>query len=271
MGIWGYKLYDDDVACDTKSAFAEKIKSGMTSEIATKSIIDEFKEVINDEDDSVVFWLALADTQWRFGRLQPTVKEKALELLNNGGDVARWIDEGRLNEAKKRGIIFEKLKEKLNSPQPRIKNTLERINYTREWRIGDVLAYRLGSDLAKEKGFYGRYILLQKVNEYATMPVYRARISEGTELPNIESFNDLEYVKIMWNTLFKTYGYLFLLQKVTKKIIREKLVHLGNAEIIPPPKQSRPEPNLDCDDNIWWPEFEEHIVTSYCKYNLGQE
>jgi hypothetical protein len=73
-----------------KSTF--QFQCNPTEEI-TKQMIDEYPDEILDSDDGLIFWFTLADTQWNLGRLMPDVRDRALELLDNGGDLARWREE----------------------------------------------------------------------------------------------------------------------------------------------------------------------------------
>lgn len=69
-----------------------------------------------DPEDGVVFWLALAAAQQETGRLTPDVRETALEILDRGGDVARWEAEAP-GLAKQRKLVLDRLREKLAGPQ----------------------------------------------------------------------------------------------------------------------------------------------------------
>ena len=48
-------------------------------------------EEIADVDDGPVFWLALAATQWEYGRLDTSVKSKALKVIEKNKDDHRWV------------------------------------------------------------------------------------------------------------------------------------------------------------------------------------
>lgn len=70
------------------------------------------------------------------------------------------------------------------------------------WNIGDVYAYRISSDLAKEFGLIGRYFLLQKIGEIPyspriMAPIVYVKITKDERIPTtIEEFNQLEFVQI---------------------------------------------------------------------------
>ena len=78
MGAYGTGLYQDDVAADVRDSYINELKKGRDNEEITEELIEKYAGEINDSDDSTVFWLALADTQWKNGRLLEKVKIKAL-------------------------------------------------------------------------------------------------------------------------------------------------------------------------------------------------
>ena len=60
MGAWGANLYQDDVALDVKDEYKDNLRRGKTNEEAMQEIIDKYQELLEDEEDRGVFWLALA-------------------------------------------------------------------------------------------------------------------------------------------------------------------------------------------------------------------
>ena len=93
MGIWGCGLYQDDVTCDVKSNYLNWLRVGKTNEEATELMLEYYEDYIDDEDDAPSFWFALADTQWKYGRLNPKVKKEALRYLKLGTNLERWKEE----------------------------------------------------------------------------------------------------------------------------------------------------------------------------------
>lgn len=88
---------------------------GKSDEQALKEILDESKDYLVDDDDRFDFWFGLASTMFDLGRLTDYVRNKALELLKNGGDIKRW--DGNPKEQKKRTAKLYELHEKLMSAQ----------------------------------------------------------------------------------------------------------------------------------------------------------
>ena len=102
MGAWGVKLYQDDVACDVKNEYIFKLKVGLSNEVITQNMINNYLV----SEDEIIFWLALADTQWRYGRLREEVKENAIKIIDSGMDLERWKENIDLLEKRKQ-ILFE--------------------------------------------------------------------------------------------------------------------------------------------------------------------
>lgn len=302
MGAWGAKLYQDDVAQDVKEQYKESLKKGKSNEEATQQVLDEYRPMLNDIDDGPVFWFALAETQWSLGRLLPEVKEQALACIDKGTDQARWERENP-KKAPERKKILEDLRIKLNSPMPPMKKISQPKNYKCEWKIGDVYSFKLESDLASEKGVYGRYILFQKIGEMAyypehIIPVVWVKITNGDVLPsNEKEYLDLEYVKLAKVSLIRLFGpidknrsieeqffekagrrfdvdesgrldeYRIYLINTSKRIIPKKLIFLGNFSVENPPKNDYEQSGDFCYRGYLWKFLESNMIDSYLTFN----
>ena len=80
MGAWGPGLYQNDVVLDVKDTYEDLLQKGVLDEEITDRILEEYADSLIDADDGPVIWFALADIQQRRGRLDETVKEKAISL-----------------------------------------------------------------------------------------------------------------------------------------------------------------------------------------------
>jgi hypothetical protein len=109
MGTWGTSIFSDDFASDIKSEFRDKIGFGKSPVEATNELIDFYKDVLTDAEESSIFWIALASTQWQLGRLQKNVKKKAIDIIDSEVDLQRWIDNPK--DMKKRRTVLEQLKQ----------------------------------------------------------------------------------------------------------------------------------------------------------------
>ena len=119
MGAWGIGLYQDDVTCDVRSDYVNRLKVGLSNIDATKDLIELNLDFIEDPDDGPLFWLALADTQWKYGRLLPEIKEIALEYIRSGTDLEKWKENKKQYEKRKK--VLEELFENPRDPEEIIK------------------------------------------------------------------------------------------------------------------------------------------------------
>jgi hypothetical protein len=141
MGTWGTGLYSDDTACDVRDDYMVILGDGIGEPDATILLISKWNDVVSDPDVGPVFWLALADTQWKVGRLQSTVKEKALKVIGDGSDLDRWGSDQKMISQRKR--VLSKLEERIKSPQPETKKIEMRYVSSTDWKIGEVYSFRL--------------------------------------------------------------------------------------------------------------------------------
>ena len=116
MSAYGAGLFHDDVAVDVRDEYLALLASGATDAAAFRTMLLEWKASIADYDDGPVFWLALAATQWEYGRLHPRSKTEALKVIDEGKDIDRWAESGLV---KRRQAVLAKLKKKLLAPLPK--------------------------------------------------------------------------------------------------------------------------------------------------------
>jgi hypothetical protein len=116
MSASGVGLFQDDVAADVRSEYLDLLARGASDADAFRTMLREWKESIADYDDGPVFWLALAATQWEYGRLHPRAKSQALKIIDQGKGIDRWAEAGL---TKKRRAVMAQLKKKLLAPPPK--------------------------------------------------------------------------------------------------------------------------------------------------------
>ena len=143
MGTSGPSLFSDDTAVDVRGAYRDLVGDGLTGPEATDRLVQDWGTLLDDPDEGPVFWLALASTQWRVGRLEPRVCDKALEAIDSGRDLARWQHDPK--SLAKRTRVLEDLREVLLSPQPPAKRISKRYRDSTDWETGDIVTYRLNS------------------------------------------------------------------------------------------------------------------------------
>jgi hypothetical protein len=139
MGTWGTGVFADDTAADVRDEWRNEIIEGASAEEATARVVKTFGEgLADDPDESVVFWIALAAAQFETGRLQEDVRDRALALIEGGGDVARWEEESSVL-ARQRARVLERLAAKLRGPQPEPKRLRRPPSYGVPVERGDIV------------------------------------------------------------------------------------------------------------------------------------
>jgi len=161
MGTWGAGLYANDCASDVRDTYMGFLRDQLSNEEAYHRTLEEYAEYIGDQDEPLL-WYALADTQWRTGRLMPEVKRQALKWIGRRGGLWLW-KQGRHGGAGWRKTL-EELKSRLESEMPPEKRIRRPVEFVRNpWNTGDVYAYRFGTPLAEQRGLLGKYMLWQKI------------------------------------------------------------------------------------------------------------
>jgi hypothetical protein len=176
MGASGPGLFSDDLAADVRDMYMELLREGVPDTDATDRLIAAWRESIEETDEADVFWFALAATQAKVGRLEDRVRDKAIEALNDGTDLAEWR---RSNPklAGRRAHVLDDLRATLVGPQrPRTVVKPKRAPAQAPFAEGDLLRYALPE---------GRSLLLRVVRAFdAKNMVYDVLLWIGTDLPD---------------------------------------------------------------------------------------
>ncbi|SRR6266566_4702206 len=113
MGTWSVAIFGNDTAADVRSDFRELIEDGRSDEDATIEVLRKFRDSLEDQDDAPFFWTGLAAVQHRLGRLQPSVRDHAVQLIDSEAGLHLW-DDPKLRE--KRRAVLLKLRGELLGP-----------------------------------------------------------------------------------------------------------------------------------------------------------
>jgi hypothetical protein len=142
MGAWDVGLFDDDTAVDVRLTFEAALDDGMTLAAATKQVLEEFEDALDDEDDGPIVLLALAALQWERGKPQARLLRRAIAILESGSGLSRWEDEGEPLLSQRRQA-YEALKQQLSSPPPPPSRAPRRPRLKMNYREGDWFAVPL--------------------------------------------------------------------------------------------------------------------------------
>lgn len=215
MGTWSTSLYGGDFTCDVRDEYKNFLLDGHTPQEAI-SLTAQIMTPEQDDEEGHLFWLVIADVQWRLGQLLPEVRQKAVDIIETGEDLGHW---GGEKEKITREKILNSLMEKLNSPQPKPRTLRPPKGYKCPWVPGDLVAARVGMTpemIGKREGpeyrriekYAQKYILLHMVAimEEPTscdrhcainyLPVFAAYNWDGDELPTEDIATQTEYVDL---------------------------------------------------------------------------
>lgn len=292
MGSWGTKLYQSDIALDVRDDYIELLQKGNDDEKITDKILDKYSNELEFEDERYLVILALADMQWKYGRLDDSLKDTALKMIDT---ISKDITSNNSKYMLSKNEI-ERLNVKLRSNQPERKKIKIPKTYVCDWKIGDCFAYKLDGEIAKELGYYGRYLIIIKVGTEKWYPEHIIpkvwlKITSDSKIPSslkeideaefiqvssyfYESrffYSDLEQYEELKNKRFETdeYGYLpryrFDLVTTSKRIIPKKLIYLGNYLNVMSPKNEFIAHRSYI--SVLWKKLEEFALRNYFDYN----
>ncbi len=114
MGSWGTGVFGNDLASDVRGEYRELLEDGLADAEALQKVLRSFAHAVDDPDNGTCFWTGLAAAQMELGRLDPAVRDRAVAVIDAGGDLHMWDDAGSAN---KRKAVLATLRAKLLGPQ----------------------------------------------------------------------------------------------------------------------------------------------------------
>lgn len=113
MGTWGVGVFGNDIAVDIRDDFRDLISAGYPPEEATDLLVASMSK--GGDVFEAEHWVPLAMTQWRLGRLLPSVLEHALAAIDAESEDghSEWTG----GDVRKRATALAKARETLLSPQ----------------------------------------------------------------------------------------------------------------------------------------------------------
>jgi hypothetical protein len=125
-----------------RDEWRDAILDGLSAEDATQRLLESFDEYLEEAETEKLFWMALAAAQMETGRLLPEVRDRALQIIDAGGDVDRWREDGDDSLARQRARVLERLAAKLRGPQPKPKRLRRPVEVSVPLEVGDVVRVR---------------------------------------------------------------------------------------------------------------------------------
>src|SRR3954471_12155350 len=90
MGAWGPGIFSNDLAADARAEWRDALIAGEDPPDASARILSEYSAALDETE----FWTGLAAAQHETGHLQPAVRDRALAIIEAGGDIEDWEESG---------------------------------------------------------------------------------------------------------------------------------------------------------------------------------
>ena len=81
MGTWGTGIFSNDTACDVRDMYRDCLACGYDDAKAELEVTAYWVPQVRDTEEEAVFWIALAVTEHKYGRLSDETKQKALHWI----------------------------------------------------------------------------------------------------------------------------------------------------------------------------------------------
>ena len=310
MGTWGTGIFQSDYALDVKDTYMDRIRKGEDDESVMNSLIAEYEREgdFNYDDTRYVFWLALAYIQWKTGRLDPMVKERALSCIQDGSELELWKGETETTYRHRKKALAD-LEETLLSPQRKRTVYRQPKDYYCGWEIGDVYALKISEEMQPLFDSKAQYLLLctvdtAKCQPWQTVPIVYVKLSNGDALPkNVKEYDECEYIQIGFthyeNRFYPLSGgndkeliaerskvkfevneygvlpeYRVTLRSTCKRVIPKSLIYVGNfADAVPPKQEFVPFSKINIRTERWGENgrsFENIMQQLYHAHNLHE-
>jgi hypothetical protein len=139
MGAWGPAIFSNDTASDLREDYLDKIAKGVESPAATDRLMTDYAPDGDDGYYAAEFWIALALTQQKCGRLEDRVKNRALGAIGDGSAVGEWSGKDRA----KRLAALEKARADIEAPPIAPKKIRRPVPCSCGWKKNDLVSYRM--------------------------------------------------------------------------------------------------------------------------------
>ncbi|MGO4258032.1 hypothetical protein [Marmoricola sp. RAF53] len=138
MSTWGTGVFACDRGADVLDTYRDLLEDQVPDAEATARMLEEW---CNGEDDEVYeAWLALAAAQYKFGRLDDSVRDRALAFIDSGEALGWWAEAGG-SALRSRKNALAKLRDQLTGPPRPRKSMRKPRKRPTDLEAGMVLSY----------------------------------------------------------------------------------------------------------------------------------
>lgn len=201
MGVWNFKLYSSDTSCDVRDTYLSYLKQQLDDKEAFQRTYAEYIDLIGTDEEQW-FWFALAESQWKYGRLDSEVKEKALYFINVQRVNCDSCENTQFGTKMKN--MLDMLERTITSPMRPKKIFGKQEAYIHNpWNVGDMYAYQFHTPNMDKWGLLNKYILLQKIGDVEyydnrTFSAIRVLNAVFDDVPAIEELPELQVLPLIY-------------------------------------------------------------------------
>ena len=188
MGVSGTSIFANDIACDVRGDYRELIEDGVDDAEATRKILDKYQKWFDDPESGTAALVGFAVTQSKIGRLDPSIRDRAIALIDRGGDLDVWARDSPKDLGKRKNAL-EKARAQLTGPQPARKRLKPPRRVVCDLVAGDVLAFDLPGGPALV-----RVVYVQSGGRYGELPFLEELEFDGPVLPPAEIIQQIPVV-----------------------------------------------------------------------------
>lgn len=253
------------------SELFDELKEEKSKSAALKSALNETLECYEGEEGERIivrmsaYYLALTNS------IKTETYRTTLDKISAKKIREEWADDA--------DTIIEVLEALLNEPPviPEKKKTISTGKLgSKNWKAGDLYAYRLKSDEAKSAGLYGKYVIIycvdiKKVSAKRNDVICYLWFCFDEELPNTPE-TVLEHSACLPFGIERKYLCLFF--SPHSDYPDDEITYIGNSTNMPHPKNEFIPPNELFYPWLCWNRFEKDVIrrfNSWKKYGEGQE
>ena len=135
MGTWGTGIFSNDTACDVRDMYRDCLACGYDDAKAERAVREYWVPQVRDTEEESVFWIALAVTEHKYGRLSDETKQKALCLIEYE---IKHVENWSQTQKSKRRAALKKAASMLELPSEKKKISPLR-GHSTQWKKGDII------------------------------------------------------------------------------------------------------------------------------------
>lgn len=185
MGTWGTKINENDDFLDTFGEFFDKYNKGELVENIIKQLIEEnIEKGFEDDKENHSFWFALADAQYKCGKLDKQIFDKVKSIIESRSNIELWRElEASEKDIKAREKELDNFLQKLQIPSKKIILPKKKRISKAPYQKGDCIIYQGENDK-----WYGSVCLEVETDSYSEMSlILNTRICQE-EKPTLKDF-----------------------------------------------------------------------------------